>query len=252
MHTASRVDRSAFVELGLLFLPGIPAYLWIWPNLNDAQTEVFQVLVYLYILAGTLVTGRRWRWDELGLNRSGLGLTLVAGLLILAARLLIILSINWHVSPPPLTWGGLAWEIFFYIFMVGLTEELLFRGVVYRLLLDNYGLNWAIWGSSAGFVFWHIFGQGPVIGFAALLIGLLFAVIRWRAGGIVGLIVLHGLWDLQTVLLVSESNAEILKPGAISFANPAGVWLGTILLFGLPLFLWLGYPRLMGALRRRE
>jgi membrane protease YdiL (CAAX protease family) len=236
--------RRTLIEIGILFLPGIPAYLWIWPNLTAAHADIFQTLVYHYILVGTVFIGRRWSWDSLGLNQKGWCLTMVSGIIILAGRLLIILSIDWEVHPPPLSWVGLGWKIFFYIALVGFVEELLFRGLLYRLLLDWRGVNWAIWGSSIGFVFWHLFGQGLLVGFAALLIGLLFALIRWRAGGIAGLILLHGLWDLQSVLLVAESNAEILDLSRISFANPVGIWVGTAMLYCMPLYLWLFHPRL--------
>jgi len=226
-----------------MFLPAIPAYLWMWPNLKGAQNDLFQVIVYVYILVGTLYIGlRRWNWSQLGVNRKGIWLSLGCGLVILAARLMIILSINWSVRPPQLTWLRLAGGLLYYFGLVGLVEELLFRGLIYRLLEDWRGVRWAIWGSSIGFLLWHIFGQGPLVGFATLLIGLLFALIRWRAGGILGLIVLHGLWDLETILLVADSNTEILSPGKFSFANPAVIWLGTVLLILVPVYLWKIHP----------
>ena len=234
---------SALLEVGVMFLPAIPAYLWMWPNLKGAQNDLFQVIVYVYILVGTLYIGlRRWNWSQLGVNRKGIWLSLGCGLVILAARLMIILSINWSVRPPQLTWLRLAGGLLYYFGLVGLVEELLFRGLIYRLLEDWRGVRWAIWGSSIGFLLWHIFGQGPLVGFATLLIGLLFALIRWRAGGILGLIVLHGLWDLETTLLVADSNAEILSPGKFSFANPAVIWLGTVLLILVPVYLWKIHP----------
>ena len=234
---------SALLEVGVMFLPAIPAYLWMWPNLKGAQNDLFQVIVYVYILVGTLYIGlRRWNWSQLGVNRKGIWLSLSCGLVILAARLMIILSINWSVRPPQLTWLRLAGSLLYYFGLVGLVEELLFRGLIYRLLEDWRGVRWAIWGSSIGFLLWHIFGQGPLVGFATLLIGLLFALIRWRAGGILGLIVLHGLWDLETTLLVADSNTEILSPGKFSFANPAVIWLGTVLLILVPVYLWKIHP----------
>ena len=242
---------SALCELGLLFLPAIPAYIWIWPNISGQVQELFQIFVYLYILAGTIYIGRRrWNWDQLGINRKGIGLALVCGLVILAARLAIILSINWNVHPAQLTPLRLIYNVLYYFALVGLGEELLFRGLVYRLLLDWKGVRWAIWGSSVGFILWHIFGQGPLIGLAALLIGLLFALLRWRGGGIVGLIVVHALWDLETILLVADSNADILASGTLAFRNLAGIYLGTVLLFAVPLYLWLLHPRLVGWLQR--
>ena len=236
-------NLSALLEIGILFLPALPAYLWIWPNLNVSQNDLFQAFVYVYILAGTVYIGRRrWSWDELGVNRNGLRLSLACGVVILTARLLIIRGIEWSVQPPPLTWLNLVGSLLFYFFLVGLVEELLFRGLLYRLLEDWGGVRWAIWGSSFGFLLWHIFGQGLVVGMATFLIGLLFALIRWRAGGILGLIVIHALWDLETVLLVADSNAAILGPELFSFKNLTMIRLGTILLILTPIYLWKIHP----------
>ena len=66
------------LEFGVLFLPSIPAYLWIWPNVSGAREQAFQIGVYLYFLAGALWIGlRRWNLSQLGLNWKGLGLSLV-------------------------------------------------------------------------------------------------------------------------------------------------------------------------------
>jgi membrane protease YdiL (CAAX protease family) len=227
----------------LLFLPAIPAYLWVWPNLSGLWLDIFQVITYLYVLAGTLFIGlRRYTPGQLGLKRGGLWLTFWCGLVILAARWMIILGIDWNLAPPDLDLLTGVWDVFYYLLLVGLTEELLFRGLIYRLLEDWRGLRWAIWGSSFGFLLWHIFGQGLLAGFAALLIGLLFALIRWRAGGILGLILLHALWDLETAWLVAGSNAQVLGGlHQITFTSRPLVILGTLLLVLVPLYLWKGY-----------
>jgi membrane protease YdiL (CAAX protease family) len=238
--------HSTWLELALLFLPAIPAYLWAWPNLSGMWLEIFQIITYLYVLAGTLFIGlRRYTPDQLGINRRGLRLTAWCGLVLLAARLMIILSIDWNLQPPHLDLLTRVWDLFYYIFLVGLTEELLFRGLLYRLLEDWRGLRWAIWGSSLGFLLWHVFGQGPLVGFAALLIGLIFALIRWRAGGILGLILLHGLWDLETVWLVAGSNVQVLGDlSQITIASRLLAAVGGLLLALVPLYLWKGYRRL--------
>jgi membrane protease YdiL (CAAX protease family) len=250
---------SALLEIGILFLPAIPAYLWVWPKLEGVPLDIFQVFVYLYVLAGTLFIGlRRWNWDQLGLNRQGIWLTLACALFILGGRLMIIFSLAWGVPPPQFTWLHLAGNLVYYFGLVGLTEELLFRGVIYRLLEDWKGVRWAIWGSSFGFLLWHIFGQGPLAGGSALLIGLLFALIRWRAGGIVGLIILHALWDLENALLVSDTNAEILSPENIASMHQTItqhqilVLTGTILMLVVPVYLWFVHPRVEGWWRGRK
>jgi membrane protease YdiL (CAAX protease family) len=241
----SHPSQSALLEVGILFLPAIPAYLWLWPVLKGLHSNVFQVLAYVYVLVGTLCIGRRrWSWLQLGLSSQGFRLTLVSGMALLAGRLAIMRGIDWSVQPPSFSWLRWLGNLLFYFGLVGLVEELLFRGLLFRLLADWRGTRWAIWGSSFAFMLWHVFGQGLLVGLVTLLIGLLFALIRWRAGGILGLILLHGLWDLQTVWLVADSNAAILKTQDITFSNLAMVWGGTVLLLLVPLYLWWVHPRL--------
>ncbi len=162
--------------------------------------------------------------------------------MILAGRLMIILSINWRVHPAQLTLLGLIGDLLFYFGLVGLVEELLFRGLVYRLLEDWLGLRGAILGSSFGFLLWHIFGQGPLIGITMFFIGLVFALMRWRAGGITGLIVLHGFYDLETVLLVAGDNTSILSQGAPDVISRTWIYIGMALLVSVPVYLWKIHP----------
>jgi membrane protease YdiL (CAAX protease family) len=244
---------QALIEVGILFLPAIPAYLWVWPAITGTSETVFQVVVYLYVLAGTVFIGRRrWSWNELGINRQGIWLSLGCALAFAIARLLIIKGVRWELAPPAFGALELVGNILFYFGLVGLGEELLFRGLIYRALEDWRGeagskaaARWAIWGSAAGFMLWHIFGQGPVIGISTLVIGLAFGLIRARAGGIVGLVVLHGVWDLESVLLVAGSNAAILGSGYPQIASWGLLWLGTALLALTPLVVWLIHPKKM-------
>jgi membrane protease YdiL (CAAX protease family) len=250
----------ALIEVGILFLPAIPAYLWVWPNVHGTNETVFQVLVYLYVLAGTVFIGRRrWSWNELGINRNGIWLSLGCTLAFVAARWLIIKGVTWKTMAPTLSTAGLAWNIFYYFALVGMVEELLFRGLIYRALEDWRGgaghphaARWAIWGSAFGFMLWHIFGQGPLIGVTTLVIGLAFGAIRWQAGGIVGLIVLHGLWDLESTLLVASDNSIILGQGYPAIASRGLLLLGTALLVLTPLYVWLVHPRVKERLNKRR
>ena len=103
-------------------------------------------------------------------------------------------------------------------------------------------MRWAIWGSSLGFVFWHLFGQGPLVGVAMLLYGLIFALMRWRAGGIFGLVVVHGLIDFSALLLLPDLNVTALARPNIS--HPLMLLLGLALIAFSPLYLWKVHPRL--------
>jgi hypothetical protein len=71
---------------------------------------------------------------------------------------------------------------------------------------------------------------------------LLFALFRWRTGGIVGLIAIHALWDLETVLLVASSSQEILSDLRPEIPYPALMFAGLAMFLLAPLYLWLLHP----------
>lgn len=106
-----------------MFLPAVPAYLWLWPNIKGTSNLIAQIITYIYVLVWTLYIGRRrWDWSQLGLNCRGLRLSLACGFLMLTMRLLIILAINWLIVPLTLTPMRLFGELLFYFGLVGLCE----------------------------------------------------------------------------------------------------------------------------------
>jgi len=229
------------LEFGVMFLPSIPAYLWVWPNISGVQEQAFQVVVYFYFLAGALWIGlRRWNLSQLGLNWQGLWLSLACGLALLMGRLLVIFSVSWSQPALPFNLARLGGEILFYFGLVGLVEELLFRGLLYRILEEWGGVRWAIWGTSVGFVLWHVFGQGLLGALAGFIFGLVFALVRWRAGGIAGLILIHGLADITSVELMPSLDLTQLERPAIT--QPALLILGYVLIFLIPVYLWKIHP----------
>jgi protein-S-isoprenylcysteine O-methyltransferase Ste14/membrane protease YdiL (CAAX protease family) len=234
---------AALLELGLFFTPALPAYIWLWPNLTGIAEYIVQSLVYVYAILGSLFIGlRRWSRAELGLNKEGWGISLAAGMAIVAGRTLVILSVDWGVPSPSFSPLRILGEALFYFGLVGLGEELLFRGLLYQALDAWRGDRWAIWGSSLGFALWHVFGQGLLVGVAMLFYGLLFALMRWRAGGIVGLILIHGLIDFSAFLLLPDIHVAALERPEIP--HPAVLLFGLALIAFTPLYLWKIYPML--------
>ncbi len=66
MKTRLSPSMTALIQVGAMFLPGIPAYIWLWPNVTGDAKTIVNVLVYLYFLAGTLLIGlRRWNLNQL-------------------------------------------------------------------------------------------------------------------------------------------------------------------------------------------
>ena len=71
---------AGLLEVGVMFLPAIPAYLWVWPKVSGTALDIWQTLVYLYVIAGTVFIGRRrYGWSELGLNWRGIWLAACCG-----------------------------------------------------------------------------------------------------------------------------------------------------------------------------
>ncbi|MBI5030068.1 MAG: CPBP family intramembrane metalloprotease [Chloroflexi bacterium] len=245
MQTQRRAAVTALLEIAVMFLPGIPAYLWFWHNVSETTAEIAQVVVYFYFLAGCLFIGsRRWNLDQLGLNRRGMALSLICGSSLFAVLFLGRWALNLPIEFQPITIERFVFDLVFYFALVAFVEELLFRGLLYRALADFRGTRLAIWGTAVAFGIYHIGGQGILGGFGTALIGLLFAAIRWRAGGIGGLVVIHGLYDiiavegwrnLETIQVVDQLQT-INRPLAI---------ICDIILLSVFLYLWKLHPMIM-------
>jgi membrane protease YdiL (CAAX protease family) len=240
---------SALLEVVVMFLPAIPAYIWLWPNVEGTSAWVAESLANLYAIAGSLVIGlRRWDLSQLGVNRRGFRLSLLCGLAIIAGRSLIVLSVDWGSSPPHFSPLRLLGEFLFDFVLVGVGQELLFRGLIYRAFEDWRGVGWAIWGSSIGFGLWH-FGGGPLMVIATACYGLIFALIRWRAGSILGLILVHGLMDFAGVLMLPST--DVIGLGRPEIPHPAGMYIGLALIIAVPIYLWKFHPWVNRAFHRK-
>jgi membrane protease YdiL (CAAX protease family) len=231
---------SALLEVGVMFLPAIPAYLWLWPYVEGTSAWIANSLTDLYAIAGSLVIGlRRWNLGALGVNRKGLWLGLACGLVIVTGRSLVILSVDWNLPIPQFSPMRLMGEFVFDFVLVGIGQELLFRGLIYRAFEDWRGTRWAIWGSSICFGFWHL-GGGPIIIVTTALYGLVFALLRWRTGGIVGGILVHGLMDFAGALILPSS--DVLSLGRPNIIHPSWMIFGLVLIIAPPIYLWLFRP----------
>jgi membrane protease YdiL (CAAX protease family) len=235
---------SALLEVGLMFLPAIPAYLWLWPAvIGEDLFHLVQSLVYLYFLAGCLVIGRRrWSPSQLGLNLQGFWLSLACGMLLIAAINLGRLATDLPMRLRPFSWQRLLWEVFFYFVLVGLIEELLFRGLIYRALVVWRGTRMAILGSALAFGFFHIGWAGTLSMLGIAFIGLVLAVIRWRAGGISGLILVHGLLDVLSV--ETYSGAAATGDLGVRVERPGLAILADLLILSVLLYLWKTRPQM--------
>jgi membrane protease YdiL (CAAX protease family) len=250
MKTRLQPSVAALIEVGIMFLPGIPAYIWLWPNVTGTARTIAQMLVYAYFLAGTLFIGlRRWNLNQLGLNRRGWGVSLICGITVVVAMILGRLAINLPPESQPMTIEGLAFDIAYYFGLVGFIEELLFRGLIYRALEELRGTRLAIWGSALAFGVYHVGWQGLLGGLGTAFLGLIDGAIRWRAGGIVGLILIHGLYD--TIAVELWPNVGIAQAEQLRVVNSVLAIIVDALLFGTLVYLWKLHP-LVERMRNRN
>ncbi len=144
--------------------------------------------------------------------------------------------------PAPATTG---W-ILFNTLLVGFSEELMFRGVLLRALRHALPVWPAVWLTSLAFGAIHslnVFITGDLRAAllqstAAFLSGLIFIALRLRTGSLWPGIVVHGLWDFATFLLVANAaagaadgpheirGAALLAPVLLVLPNAlCGLWL---------------------------
>lgn len=108
---------------------------------------------------------------------------------------------------------------------------------MYRALEEWRGTRWAIWVTTLGFGIWHIYGRW-LAGFAAgIIFGIYFGAIRWRAGGIVGLTIAHGMMDLSAVAIVPDLRLGYLLT-QVQVVNSWLAILSEVTFVGLLIYLW--------------
>ncbi|HMQ54605.1 MAG TPA: type II CAAX endopeptidase family protein [Anaerolineae bacterium] len=181
----------------------------------------------------------KWPWAEMGVKApqpasSSWRLGWPAALFILA-----FVGIGVAGGLPP------AQVVFFVLIntlLVGVSEELMFRGIMFWTALPRFSIWPAIWITSLLFGGVHtlnalmtgdtIAGVGQAL--QATLFGVWITAIRLRTRSILPAMLIHGLWDFSVFLMGASAAAAAsadIEPGA------AQKLIGPVLL-ELPLFLY--------------
>ena len=91
-------------------------------------------------------------------------------------------------------------DMVYMIGFVGIGEELLFRGLILRDMMEAFGWKCGLFGSSVIFAVMHLTWRSiPELGFV-FLAGLILGALYWRTKSLVAPIVAHG---INNVILVS-------------------------------------------------
>ncbi len=91
-------------------------------------------------------------------------------------------------------------DLFYMTFFVGLGEELLFRGLIQRDLIEAYGVNKGILGQAFLFGIMHMTWRSPLEVLFTFVAGLMFGILYHKTGSLTAPIVFHG---VNNTMLVS-------------------------------------------------
>lgn len=268
LHPLVRVILYFFIVwLGLQIVVGLPAAtLWLiisgqglsgeepiqsngalllFVNLALAPATLLITIPFVRRLDCRRLSDIGLRWPACGIGSSirqaVMGFFAVAFFMgIWLAVILIKASVEWGglsevFESGPAFWpgpagSGVATLLVFGGFMIqGGTEELAFRGYIFRNLKDRW--SWPNAAAASSFLFAIVHGFNPNVSAPSLintfLLGLVFALIVERTGSLWLPAILHGFWNFFLACVLSQpvSGVEIFHMLDLELTGPA-FWTG--------------------------
>lgn len=196
-----------------------------------------RVVIGLVAAPAFLIAVMAWlRWDGLGLAAP----TPRRALLLLWLPLLYISLILASVALRGFPSAATIAFVFVNTLLVGISEELMFRGILFRGALSRMTIWKAIWLSCILFGLIHALNvlitgdlrASLIQALAAFMSGVMFMALRIRTGSLYPLIIVHALWDFSLFVGLPASAATEAAPTLSPIAMAAPV------LLVLPLFLY--------------
>ncbi|AKB21473.1 CPBP family intramembrane glutamic endopeptidase [Methanosarcina sp. WH1] len=208
------------VGVGLLQVEGQPTQL---EKLIKSRIDL-GVLVAVIFLPG-VITYLKW-WTQVGLKNPD-NLQDLRLLLPPALALLILLLIFLSTGLPP---TRMLMLVIINTLMVGISEELMFRGILFHGASSSFGTWRAVWITAILFGSVHIlnglitgdFRASEVQALFAGMFGVWTAVLRARLDTIIPVIVIHWLWDCL-IFLTGSSGGVVFSLALVLFIY--GLWL---------------------------
>jgi len=201
-------------------------------ELVSQQIVIALILAPLFLLAVIAF----FKWDNLGLNfpTSIRSLTVIGLPTIYIAGFLGFTLVKGFPAAQVVTF------VLINALLVGISEELMFRGILFKSALSQFTVWKAIWISSIIFGAIHAlnaFVTGDIStafaqAIAATMSGIWFMAIRIRTGSLMPVMIVHGLWDFSIFMLTfGPTTNEAASPSfLIQLLAPS--------LLVLPLFIY--------------
>lgn len=214
---------AAVLAIGLVCLFGVTAVIVVgttylsWPDPMRSPTGAHAIVLPIIaaaVLGGVYGVGNRWRgvgWTAIGVRPAhwrwlvlavllGVALEVVSGLVDSAiGGPLKGVMLN-TFAPDAFSWWWLAVMILFGVILGPITEEILFRGVLYTWLRDKWGVATGVVVSSLAFGAMHVEPAWIVL---ASLLGAAFALLYQVSRSIWPPIVMHVVHNGTAIVLVA-------------------------------------------------
>ncbi|MET0747072.1 MAG: CPBP family intramembrane glutamic endopeptidase [Rhizobium sp.] len=152
-----------------------------------------------------------FRWPDIGLRRFSVprALRLVW---LPAVYLCVFAAMLAVVGMPP---AGVVLFIAFNACLVGFSEEVMFRGVLFGALRSRFGLWTSFWICCAAFGLIHVLNAlqtghlaaAVLQAVAAFMTGTMFMAVRLRTGSLYPVIILHAVWDCLPLLIATHVDS---------------------------------------------
>lgn len=205
-HSVLSEEEASELYLAMAILPLIRVLSFVMPLWLTDQAGWF-AMVNLPLIIGTVVAARilgysryalglRWGWwpVQLMIAASGIPLGYVERLII---------------QPPPLVpsleWQVILWPAISLILFTGLSEELLFRGVLQQAAIKALGAWPGILFVSLMFGAMHIGWHSALDVLFVTVVGAFFGFAVYRTGSIFGVTLAHGLVNIMLFIILPHT-----------------------------------------------
>ncbi len=218
-------------------------YMKTFLGISYGQPEMMNLFWFILIILNAINifwVSRYFSWQAIGfrtLDRKQL-LWLLPSIVVLIALWVVFLSGLARTSLSAAQWQSFA-LVGFTTLLVGLGEEIMYRGIVLHAFLTTGRVRWAMLVSAIAFALLHsvnVFGGLPLLAVPIQLLntfqfGFFFAPLMLKLNSILPLIIFHWLWDFVQIIapsLVGEQTTTAMK-SIVQFNDPIQLILGIVM-----------------------
>jgi hypothetical protein len=207
------LESIALVPIYILFTSSLP---WFFINQRYLLPAVYSCIIclcFLHIyqknlsvkeLFGRFPTGARLLYYIIAGTALGICLGVVEYLILRPAP-----------AYPHFSTGDLFLNLFYMILFVGVGEELLFRGLIQRDLVNLFGARWGLVSASLLFAIMHLTWRSVPELFFVFIAGLIFGGLYLKTKGLYVSILAHG---INNVMLMAV-YPYFLKAFSLNFSS---------------------------------